>query len=81
MLGMFRPEHPARLKPQAAMATVRFMVASVHCCGPRPRPENLRDENGTTGNTFLDVPPAAAFKDPSRVGARASQIQFCANVP
>jgi hypothetical protein len=35
MLGMLRPEHPARLNPQAAMATVRFMIGSVYCCGPR----------------------------------------------
>ncbi len=40
MLGM--PEHPARLKPQAAMATVRFMIASVYCCGPRPRPPRAK---------------------------------------
>ena len=34
MLGMPRPEHPARLKPQAAMATVRFIVASVYLLRP-----------------------------------------------
>jgi hypothetical protein len=33
-LGMLRPEHPARLKPQAAMATVRFIVASVYLLRP-----------------------------------------------
>ena len=29
------PVHPARLKPQTAMATVRFIVASVSYCSPR----------------------------------------------
>ena len=29
ILGMLMPEHPARLKPQAAMATVLFIILSV----------------------------------------------------
>jgi hypothetical protein len=36
MLGM--PEHPAKLRPQTAMATVRFIIVSVHWCGAEPRP-------------------------------------------
>ena len=37
-LGMLRPEHPARLRPQTAMATVRFIVASVYLLRPRAVP-------------------------------------------
>ena len=54
MLGM--PEHPARLKPQAAMATVRFMVASVHLLRPRPRCPSRAKAHGSRIEFRANVP-------------------------
>jgi hypothetical protein len=75
MPGM--PEHPARLRLQAAMATVRFMIASVYCCGARPRPggfaRDARTEQPGIHSSMCCRPR------PSH--ARCDWIEFRTNVP
>jgi hypothetical protein len=44
MLGMLSPEHPARLKPQAAMAAVRLMIVSVLAAARPHPPDNCTRE-------------------------------------
>ena len=47
-----RLEHPARLNGQAAIATTRFMMNTVHSCGPNGRvtPLGARQERSATGS-------------------------------